>query len=89
MRTSPRCVGIIKPTSRRILKNGLERYPQIKGDVTQQRCLKSINCPHHRAANARIMELPLEEPYVELTREQIRQLVNIGHMVETGRPYYL
>jgi len=89
MRTSPRCVGIIKPTSKRVLKKGLERYPQIKGDVTQQRCLKSINCPHHRAANARIMELPLEEPYVQLTIEQIRQLINIGHMAETGRPYYL
>jgi len=72
-----------------VLKKGLERYPQIKGDVTQQRCLKSINCPHHRAANARIMELPLEEPYVQLTIEQIRQLINIGHMAETGRPYYL
>ena len=89
MRTSPRCVGIVKPTSKRVLKKGLERYPQIKGDVTQQRCTKSINCPHHRAANARIMELPLEEPYVELTREQIRQLINIGYMAETGRPYYL
>ena len=89
MRTSPRCVGIIKPTSRRVLKKGLERYPQVKGDATQQRCLKSINCPHHRAANARIMELPLEEPYVQLTIEQIRQLINIGHMAETGRPYYL
>jgi len=89
MRTSPRCVGIIKPTNKRVLKNGLVRYPQIKGDTIQQRCVKSINCPHHRAANARIMELPLEEPYVELTKEQIRQLVNIGHMAETGRPYYL
>ena len=89
MRTPPRCAGKVKPTSKRVLKKRLERYPQIKGHVTQQRCLKSINCPHHRAANARIMELPLEEPYVELTREQIRQLINIGHMAETGRPYYL
>jgi len=88
MRTSPRCVGVIKPTSRRVLKKGLERYPQIKGDVTQQRCLKSINCPHHKVVNARIIELPLKEPYVELTREQIRKLINIGYMAETGRLYY-
>ncbi len=88
MRTSPRCVGIIKPTSKRVLKNGLVRYLQVKGDTTQQRCTKSINCPHHRAANARIIELPLEEPYVQLTREQIRYFVNIGYMAETGRSYY-
>lgn len=93
MRKKPRCVGLIKPRKRYKTNSGLIRYVEVQGDPGTQRCLRSINCPHHRAENARIMELPFEEPketieVVVLTREQIREAINKGYMEATGRPYY-
>jgi len=87
MRTKPRCVGRVKPRKKYQTKSGLIRYVEVQGDLGTQRCLRSINCPHHRAENARIMELPLE-PIVELTRQQIRALINEGYRKATGKNYY-
>lgn len=92
MRKKPRCVGRVKPRRKYQTKSGLVRYVYIKGTPEDQRCLRSINCPHHREDNARIMELPLqyEEKPVEvvpLTREQIRAAINKGYMEATGRPF--
>lgn len=87
MRTSPRCAGFIKPKTKRKTKSGLQRYPEVQGDLGTQRCLKSINCPHHRADNARIVELPFDE-HIPLTRDQVRAAINEGHMEVTGRPFY-
>jgi len=93
MRKKPRCVGRVKPRKRYQTKSGLIRYVEVRGDPGTQRCLRSINCPHHRAENARIMELPFEEQketieVVPLTREQIRAAINKGHMEATGRPFF-
>lgn len=93
MRKKPRCVGRVKPRRKYQTKSGLVRYVYIKGTPEDQRCLRSINCPHHREDNARIMELPLqyEEKPVEvvpLTREQIRAAINKGYVEATGRPFF-
>ena len=92
MRKKPRCVGRVKPRREYQTKSGLIRYVYIKGTPEDQRCLRSINCHHHREDNARIMELPLqyEEKRIEvvpLTREQIRAAINKGYMEATGRPF--
>ena len=91
MRKKPRCVGRVKPRKKYQTNSGLIRYVEVQGDLGTQRCLRSINCPHHRADNARIMELPLKEvgePQVELTRQQIRALINDGYRKATGKNYY-
>jgi len=93
MRKKPRCVGRVKPRKKYQTKSGLIRYVEVQGDPGTQRCLRSINCPHHRAENARIMELPFEEQeetieVVPLTREQVRAAINKGHMEATGRPFF-
>lgn len=93
MRKKPRCVGRVKPRREYQTNSGLVRYVEVQGDPGTQRCLRSINCPHHRAENARIMELPFEEheeriEVVPLTREQIRAAINKGYMEATGRPFF-
>ena len=94
MRKKPRCVGRVKPRKKYQTNSGLVRYIEVQGDPGTQRCLRSINCPHHKADNARILELPFQGheeriEVVSLTREQIRAAINKGFMEATGRPYFV
>jgi len=94
VRKKPRCVGRVKPRKKYQTNSGLVRYIEVQGDPGTQRCLRSINCPHHKADNARILELPFQghEERIEvvpLTREQIRAAINKGFMEATGRPYFV
>ena len=61
-RTLPRCNARIKPRKKYQLKNGLIRYPEVQGDPGDQRCTRSINCPHHKERNSQVPMLPLDIP---------------------------
>lgn len=83
MRTSPRCVGIVKRRGY-IIRNG-RKISRIPGD----QCSRSINCPMHKEANGRIMQLPFEQtPTINYTWEDVKKWINEGHFKSTGKLFF-
>lgn len=88
-RRLPRCNARIKPTSKYSTKSGLVRYPEVTGDIGSQRCLRSINCPHHKVRNNEVPMLPgINDSVAPLTWEEVKALVNKGYAEVTGHNYY-
>jgi len=87
-RTLPRCNAQIWPKKKYKLKNGLERTPPMPGQPNNQRCTRSIRCPHHKNRNSECPVIQEVGEAVFLTWEQVKELINNGHREVTGRNYY-
>lgn len=87
MRTSPRCAGTTRAGAQCLRSENCPKHKEANARAKANRnAVKRNSALRHFMRTNGGAELPLE--YKPLTRAQIRNLVNQGHIEACGRPYY-
>lgn len=87
MRTSPRCVGTTRAGKQCLRSENCPKHKEANAKAKAKwNAVESNKTLKHFMRTNGGAELPLE--YTPLTRAQIRNLVNQGHIEACGRPYF-